>query len=247
MAALNGSGTEFLVVHDNKNAGEPRLGKVTLIDGNINYETLPWPEDNLPVDLEAITAVPGRDREFVALTSSGRGYHIAVNSAIVELGTFSLPPVHAHANIEGFTLYDLDGTLTAIWGHRGAGLEPGVFNWGTIDLDTYTVQFQGSHTWYVPVPQGNVRHISDIKIDGAGVVFVSAASDEGDDGPFDSAVYAAGSLRIEEGMPALFVNAEPVPLLRHRDRKIEAIELMSAIGVILGSDDENRGASIFYP
>ena len=247
LAALNSGGTEFLAVHDNKNPEEPRLGKIARADGSINYEIVSWPDGNFPVDLEAIAAIPGRDREFIALASSGQGYHIRANSEIALLGTFTLPEPHPNPNIEGFTLYDLDGILIAIWGHRGAGIEPGVLSWGVADLDRYRFDFRGSRTWSVPLPQGNVRHITDLKVDAAGVLFVSAATDRGDDGPFESAVYAAGSLRIEEGTIALQLNAEPVPLLRHRHRKIEAIELVPRLGMVLGSDDENRGASIFYP
>jgi hypothetical protein len=99
----------------------------------------------------------------------------------------------------------------------------------------------------VPYPIQDVRHISDVKVDASGVVFVTSASDPGDDGPFSSAFYLAGVLRISaSGSP---VYTPPLSLVRlfHFDyRKVEAFEFVPGPtgGMVFGTDDENLGASL---
>ncbi len=105
----------------------------------------------------------------------------------------------------------------------------------------------GSANLKVPFPSANVRHISDIKVDSAGVVFISAASDPGDEGPFQSAVYIAGSLGYSGNKIVFKQNPQLVPLYRTNYHKIEALELVTGAegGVIVGTDDENFGSSVY--
>ncbi|TVP65269.1 MAG: hypothetical protein EA343_03860 [Nodularia sp. (in: Bacteria)] len=243
---------EFLIVHDNKQKNQGRLAIVS-IQGKKQPEYFPldWPSDvALPIDLEAITVVPGRNNDFIALASFGKAYHLqldATKKTVAVIKEFNLPDVPQGSNFEGFSLQNIDNKLVAMWGHRGAGKQPGIIYWGMCDLATYQITLAGSRDLQVPFPSKNVRHISDIKIDPTGVVYITSASDAGDDGPFQSAVYIAGSLGFNGNNIVWRQNAEFTPLHRSNYRKIEGIELVPGAdgGVILGTDDENLGSYVY--
>jgi hypothetical protein len=63
-----GQKTAFLVVNDNKKPRQNRAAILT-IEGRAapQYAKLRWLGDDLPVDLEAVTGVPGAANNFMAL------------------------------------------------------------------------------------------------------------------------------------------------------------------------------------
>ncbi|MDX2227996.1 MAG: hypothetical protein NW220_00055 [Leptolyngbyaceae cyanobacterium bins.349] len=72
---------ELLVVHDNKQPDQGRLGLVA-IAGHTQpqYTPIPWqPKTELPLDLEALAAVPGT-ATYMASTSSDRVYHFSLSN-----------------------------------------------------------------------------------------------------------------------------------------------------------------------
>ena len=252
----------LLIVHDNKGKDEARLAMMT-IKGQAQPEYFPlnWPGNTaLPADLEALTSVPGETNSFMALSSAGTIYHIQLNAAnktISVLKVFNLPDIPQGSNFEGFALQKIDQILLAVWAHRGQGKDPAKIYWGKLDLANYKLTPIGSITLKVPLPIGsNVRHVSDIKIDKSGVLFISAATDPGSDGPFESAVYIAGAFGVNRdgiAKPTAEItfrqNPDLVPLYRYDYHKIEAIELIpgAAGGVIFATDDENMGSSVYMP
>ena len=159
-----------------------------------------------------------------------------------------LPDVPQGANFEGFCVEKLDGRLDAAWAHRGQGDEPAVLFWGSYDLPDDAITKQGSAEIRVPVPAGtNVRPVSDLRIDPGGTVWITAASDPGDDGPFESAAYAAGTLTdAGGGLYRFHANPLPARLWTFR-KKVEAIELVPGSGghVYFGSDDEKQGGWVY--
>ncbi len=244
---------KFLIVHDNKGKDEGRLAVITIKgEAQPEYVALAWPGNaELPSDLEAIASIPGSINAFMALTSSGKVYHIRFNDnkTISVLKVFTLPGITAQTNLEGFTLQEIDGNLLAVWAHRGAGAEAATIYWGKLNLNTYQINQTSSANLKVPFPTGvNVRHISDLKVDKAGILFIVAASDPGNDGPFESAVYAAGAFAVGRNAIAFRSNPDLVPLYHYNYHKIEAIELIpgAAGGVIFGTDDENMGSSVKF-
>jgi hypothetical protein len=100
----------------------------------------------------------------------------------------------------------------------------------------------------VPSPISAVRHISDLKVDPVGILFITSAADNGDDGPFESVVYVAGAFEMRDRKITFQQNSQLVPLSRFNYHKVEAIELVPGRdgGVIVGSDDENMGSSVYY-
>lgn len=242
----------FLIVHDNKKKDEGRLAIVTIDNqGQTQYLPLEWlTKVESPIDLESVTTVPGQKSSFMASTSFGQVYHFwldAANNQVSIIKVFSLPNITEGINVEGFALQEINGKLLAVWAHRGQNQEPAVIYWGLLDLNKYEIIPQGSAKLTVPWPIGEVRHISDLKIDSAGAVYITSATDNGDDGPFISAVYVAGVFSFQSNQFTLKVNRDLVPLYRLGFHKVEAIELVSGAtgGVFLGTDDENMGSSLW--
>ncbi|WP_354635788.1 hypothetical protein [Planktothricoides raciborskii] len=258
MALVNQDNNQsnFLIVHDNKKTGENRLAIVGVAASNqnnqsIEYLPLVWPNNvDLPIDLEAITRVTGTDKvAFMAASSQGRIYYFTLenNQTISILKVLDLPEISQGSNFEGVAIQEIDGKLVIVWGHRGQDSDPGVIYWGTLDLNSYQISPQGSAKFTVPWPREKVRHISDIKIDSAGTLYVTAATDNGDEGPFSSAVYVAGVFTVNQSKVQFRVNSELAALYRFDGYKIEGLELIPGEngGVIFGTDDENMGSSIY--
>ncbi|MBD2336751.1 hypothetical protein H6G64_07065 [Calothrix sp. FACHB-156] len=242
----------FLIVHDNKKPGQGRLAIINIKGKNQpEYLALNWPSKVLPEDLEALTSIPDTNNtSFIALASTGQAYYFKLDAdkkTISVIKEFDLPPFPKGSNFEAFSLQDIDGKLIAVWAHRGEAEQPATIYWGFLDLTKYQIILAGSSNFTVPFPNGNVRHVSDIKVDSAGVVFISAASDPGDDGPFQSAVYVAGSLEYRNNKIVFRQNSQLVPLYRTNYHKIEGIELVPGAngGVIVGTDDENFGSAVY--
>ncbi|QSJ18616.1 hypothetical protein JYQ62_07560 [Nostoc sp. UHCC 0702] len=243
---------DFLIVHDNKK-NQGRLAIISIKGKNkVEYLPLNWQSNTeLPVDLEAITSVPGKTNStFIALSSYGKAYYIQLerlNQTVSVLGEFNLPGIIQGSNFEAFGLQIIDGKLVAIWAHRGEGEQPARVYWGLLDLAKSQINLIGSANLKVPFPSGNVRHISDIKVDPVGIVYISSANDPGDDGPFQSAVYVAGYLGLYGNKIVWRQNRQFVPLYRSDSHKIEGIELILGAegGVIVGTDDENFGAYVY--
>ncbi|MEH2210057.1 hypothetical protein [Nostoc sp.] len=243
----------FLIAHDNKQKNQGRLAIISIKGKNQpEYFPLSWPNNiELPIDLEALTSVPEKTKSsFIALSSSGKAYYIRLepaNKTISVLKEFNLPGIIQKNNFEAFGLQNIDGKLVAIWGHRGEGEQPATIFWGIFDLAKYQITIAGSANLKVPFPSGNVRHISDIKVDPVGIVYITSASDAGDDGPFHSAVYIAGYLGLRENKIVWRQNSQFVPLYRSDYHKIEAMELVPGAegGVVVGTDDENLGSYLY--
>lgn len=250
----NDDSCTFIVVHDNKKRGEPRLGLLTIDKKrHWHYLSLSWPDNiELPVDLEAITFIPGsKEPSFIALTSEGKAYHIKLNlpeNRLSVIKVFSLPSTYTK-NFEGFALQEINGRLLSFWASRGSDKEPAIIYWGFLDLDTYNFFNIGSAVFSVPWPaRSEVRHISDLKVNSYGVLFVSSASDPGDNGPFESAVYLGGVFFICNNNISFKYNNQPVRLYSFKSHKVEALELVPGypLGLAVASDDENKGGFVYW-
>jgi hypothetical protein len=239
--------THFLVVHDNKKPDQPRLGLVEWQKGQQPTLTpLKWCDDTLPIDLEAVTAVPGHAGDYLVLESRGQVSRIQLEEqgvACKTLARFPLPGITPESNLEGLSLYCRSQTCKLLWAERGDDKTPANLSWAVFDPNKNAVSDNVGHFFFkAPYPETNLRSISDITVNQHGSVLVSAASDPGDDGPFKSAIYTlgkfstAGVLTIAEPKaPDFKFDAENV--------KIEALN-QSASGLLMGSDDENKGGHL---
>jgi hypothetical protein len=247
---------KFLIVHDNKTDYPERLAIVSIPpQGQPEYCPLKWSQQTeLPTDLEGLVAVPGNNSppRFMASTSTGRVYDFTLDTAhetIEIIQTFDLPEIPAGSNFEGFALAQIHGKRVVAWAHRGEGEDPAILYWGELNLEGGVISPAGRIEVRVPVPIGNPRHISDLKIDRAGRVWIGAATDPGDEGPFESAIYIAGRFKIEDETIAFQPEPTLTPLARYPGHKIEAIELLPESGGdrIFGTDDENFGGFLTLP
>ena len=228
----NNNQTSFLVVHDNKKKEQIHAGIVSVTGSNApQYTPLEWLGNDVPVDLEAVTSVPNAPNNFMAFMASGRVYHIHINriaKTVEVLKSFEVPEIPADSDFEGFALQKIDGKLLAVWADRGLDAKPARIFWGNFNLPNYTFSDVASTTFKVSYPIGNTRHISDVKVDETGAVFVSSASDPGNDGPFSSAIYFAGIFKTGGNQPTTFIQPTTLTRLFHFDyHKVEAIELVS--------------------
>ncbi len=241
----------FLIVHDNKAPGDPRTALITVSGAKaVTYQSLDWNFDPQCIDLESISAVPGHPGEFLALISRGIVYHIrlaADRKSAKTIGRFTLPELPPDLNFEGLCIQRLDGRLLLAWADRGADERPARLFFGELHLEGYKLSQVQSTTIRVPWPTQHVRHVSEMKVDEGGVLFVASASGPGDDGPFSSAIYLGGVFSFEERR----LRFKPHPhLLRVRtfaDHKIEGMELVPGNGgLIFATDDENFGGWVLY-
>ena len=244
--------TTFVVVHDNKSIKDPHAGLVTVGHGNApRYTPLEWLGEDVPVDLEAISSVPGDAKSFLALTSAGKVYQVWVdigNDRIEVVRTFFVPSIPAESNFEGLSLETIDGVLIVVWAESGFSAKPATLYWGVFDLQTRVFSRVGSAVIKVPYPTADVRHISDLKIESNGEVLVSSAADPDPDGPFASAIYSIGTLSFADGEVVVFKQAmPPKQLYSFPDHKVEALESVPGKngGRAFGSDDEDLGAAIY--
>ncbi|RCJ23270.1 hypothetical protein A6S26_01565 [Nostoc sp. ATCC 43529] len=244
---------DFLIVHDNKKPNQSRLAIISLKHKKQpEYFPLNWPNSTeLPIDLESLTFVPQNKKlDFISVSSTGKAYYLRLditNKNISIIQEFNLPEITPKSNLEAFGLQYIDGKLVAIWADRGEGETPATIYFGEFNPKTYEIKLSGSGKLKVPFPSGNVRHISDLKVDSSAIVYITSASDAGDDGPFQSAVYVAGYLRLSGNDISWRSHPQLVPLYRSYYHKIEAMELIPGAqgGVIVGTDDENLGSYVY--
>ncbi|MFF9340742.1 hypothetical protein ACF1CG_13485 [Streptomyces sp. NPDC014773] len=252
-----GSGFEALVVHDSKKPGEPRISQYAYRPGKApRVVPLDWRGAGEPVDLEAIDRVPGRPGEYIALAGEGIGYRVRVvgdagDAGVEVLDLFPLPAIAEGDNFESFALAPTaqPGVMVAVWADRGQDDRPATLYAARMVLDQYgEPRFGAVRTAEIraPYPSDDVRHASDLKITASGGLLVSSASDPGDDGPFDSAVYAAGHVGLDASGAVRLATAEaPRTLAEFEGHKVEALDCVPGTRrAALGTDDEANGGSL---
>ncbi|MGW4831081.1 hypothetical protein ACWEOG_26100 [Amycolatopsis japonica] len=235
---------DALVLRDNKKPGQNRAVRVRLDRGEVSkVDSIDWPGE-LPVDLEAAEAVPGKTGEFIALASDGKGFHFKLKDRNLKvLGTFQVPKGDPEDNYEGFALKKVKDRVFAVWADRGQDTRPATLYSAEFSVSKLSFKKPKSIPFRVPYPAADVRHTSDVEITADDRVLVSAASDPGDEGPFDSAVYAAGVLRADG---SIALSPAPVRIGDFPGHKIEAMTCLSrSCGSLLyGTDDEAAGGRL---
>lgn len=237
-----GDHVEALSVIDNKKPGQERVRRIVLDDDRVTaVRPMTW-QGEIPVDLEAVTRVPNRPGEYVAVTSGSRAFHLRVRGDVVTvLAPFDLPPHDPRDNVESFALKAVGSRLAAVWADRGAGIRPTTLYSAYFSLQDHefgpvsTIKYDsGAH-------EETVRHASDIAITPTGSLLVSGAVDPGDDGPFSSTLREIGRLAPRKDTVVVDLTRRPHLLGTFSGHKIEAVALVRGGDVLLGTDDENDG------
>lgn len=243
----------FLVVHDGKKPDHPRLGIVSWQEGKEPVlAQLDWcDKTNLPMDLEAITAIPNHEHDYLVLESKGSVRRIQLegnNGCKTTLAPFDLPTATAKSNMEALALHCFGLDCILVWAERGDDKQAAKLSWAKFDVDKNTVASAESKTseFTASYPSLNRRSISDIAIDKQGAMWISSASDPGDEGPFQSAIYRLGVFSINNSginwIPS-FDNTQPITKYETENVKIEGISFIQD-NLIIGTDDENNGSKI---
>lgn len=239
----------FLVVHDNKKADEPRLGLVMWeSNGTPSLKPITWcNKTNLPIDLEAITSVPNHDLNYLVLESKGKVTRIKLenNNQCKTLAQFDLPNATAKSNMEALALHCFSQQCVLVWAERGDDKQAAKLSWAKFDADKNNVAAQKTFEFFSNYPNVNRRSISDIAIDDKGLVWVASTSDTGDDGPFQSALYKLG-IFSEVNSEIDWQPTNSVSIVADygsENIKIEGITFTKD-GLIMGTDDENKGSKV---
>lgn len=224
----------WVVVRDNKSSGQNRVA--LLSDAGV-VRPLTWP-GSAPADLEAISAVPQQASRFAVVTSNGTGRVVNIaGTTLTVVRSFTLPA--GKVENESFALTRIGTTTVAVWANRGSATTPGRMFAATFNVGTGAFGAVAQANVTVPFPTGNVRPVSDTAVLPDRRLVVSSASDSGDDGPFDSALYTVGSVSLVSGRARLTVTS-PASLGTYAGHKVEGIACRGTTG-ILGTDDENLG------
>jgi hypothetical protein len=252
ISGLSGIDDEhFLVVHDRKKPQDPRLSELTWKKGEQPFLThLDWCDsDKIPVDLEAITAVPQHEKDYLVLESRGKVTRIQFEDATTCTVTaqFTLPTATPDSNMEGLSLHCFGENCLLVWAERGNDKIPAKMSWARFDvnenkLDSSQVK---SFDFKAPYPLTNLRSISELVMDSRGNVWVAASSDAGDDGPFQSAIYSLGTFSLQNNQFNWQVgkSIKPVAQFERDTVKIEGL-FFTPNGLIMGAENENLGGKV---
>ena len=242
----------FLVVHDGKKPEHPRLSIVTWqTEQEPALTQLAWcDKTNFPMDLEAITAIPSHEHDYLVLESKGRVSRIQLDgiNRCKTTAQFNLPTATAQSNMEALALHCFGFDCILVWAERGDDKQAAKLSWAKFDVDKNTVTSAEGKTFEFTAsyPSLNRRSISDIAIDKQGVIWVSSASDPGDKGPFQSALYQLGAFSMKNSeinwIPSSS-NTQPIAKYESENIKIEGMSFIQD-NLIMGTDDENMGSKI---
>ena len=238
---------KYLVVHDNKKKGQLRVG---LIDINADslYIGLEWPTKTLPMDLEALSDIPGLENEYIAMGSWGFCYWIKLDlqSQTIDLiKEFRIPGSGPPLNLENLLILGEGDNLYVAWAHRGSDHEESILYWGSISLfdEDIAISVIDSVFINIPWPLTAKRHMSDMDIDNNNILWTSATSDPGDDGPYKSAIYKIGLFEIVKEKINFNISQSFTKQFVFENNKVEALAVINN-KIVFATDDENLGSAI---
>ena len=239
------SGWVFLAAHDALSL--PRLSLIQISNsGDVTSSGVDW--SGPPVDIEALFV--HRDDIFAA-SSAGTLYRLALS--VDETSVSTIDSVYFGAMITGdfeaAFIHEINGIWILVVASRGNDSTPSTIAWKRVSYPSLSILgATETSTFSAPFPTvSNVRHVSDLRVDIDGNLFVCSSSDPGDNGPFSSAVFHVGSFFMDGVNPALGMMDSPREVYRSDSHKIEAICMTpnDSLGMVVGADDENLGGFIF--
>ncbi len=251
----------FLICHDARdNAAERDLPRLAIVrtpvdpDG-ITVEELHVDFPSVPNDLESIARLPGRD-EALLVESNADGddpdptIYLArwdKNLDVEIVGSVPWPKTpEPLTNVEATAVATVGGRDYFVYAERAQGSDT-----TRINMTRLTVGRSGAITFgrkwtsvsfTAPEPPG-ARPASGLDIDAKGNLYVSAAYDPGDLGPFDSAVYRAATVQRGGPLGARLAPVKPAQMLaRSSGLKVEGVALVSgSFPIFISDDDEDYG------
>ena len=252
ISLMNGNG-EYLLILDNKKPDDDHVAILDYKPGaKPKYTKVEWPQEGEPpVDLESVTPAGMIETDsYFMLASSGRMFHVKLidgNRRLKVLKVFDMPETVSGDNFEASFLFQTGDKLVLVWATRGEDKTPATVRCGVLNPKDYSISAVASTSFSVTwKKQGEVRHISDIFIDPEGTFYTLSASDAGDAGPFNSALFRAGKLVLSDAGAVFDKEAVPVKICDLDGYKAEGfvIDLGTDRSFVIGSDDEDSGSFV---
>jgi len=228
----------WVIARDNKSSGQNRIA---LLSPGLDVTQLNWPGTD-PQDLESLARVPRTTNRYITCTSARKCKVFDLNGSTITVRRSLTLPVGGSEN-EALALVRMpNGSTVAVWADRGSGATPGKLHAAVLKLSTWKFGRSTTANVSVPWPTGPVRHVSDAAVVD-GHIIVTSASDPGNNGPFNSAVYDVGTLSLSQSRVSFNLHT-PTELGRFPGHKIEGLACASNVADLVGSDDENLGGSV---
>ncbi len=231
----------YIVVHDNKRKDQPR---VSFINKNNEIKQMTWPKNKLPFDLEGVVRLPGFKNQFIMMESSGICYRVfiePIHYSLAIINVFKLPNIKHYMNLEGLSIFDVDSKYKIIYGDRGSMTRKSVLLIAMYDPSIDFISDIESYTINLPEPKHHKRNIADLTIDDRNILWTSATSDPGDNGPFETMLYEIGEFNLTGKFTPYNIDK---PLFSFSGQKVEAM-VFKEPHIILMTDNESLG-STFY-
>jgi len=229
--------------------------------------------DGVPSDLEAVCSIPGRPYEFLLAESGffdnkfGRIFHVqlAQQNQSWRLKVLGVMRIYKRAldnrsrtvkanEVEGVSCFrDAENRLILVYAERGGLIgnsqQVGRILWGEFDLNKYEFKQSGDEA-LVSSSVLNDRDCSDLFIqvgNESHLVWSVATIDAGDNGPFRSVIFRAGTFIFDHATNTLQFKREPRPIIHWQldGLKVEALAAPTPVvprsGFSIGTDDECYG------
>ena len=231
----------YIVVHDNKIMGQAR---VSFINNKNEFNQLVWPQNTLPYDLEGLARLPDSENQFIMMESTGTCYRVLIDSVhfkITIINIFELPMLKEDMNLEGINVFKNDSYYKIAYGDRGSNIKESILFTADYNPSTDSISNIDTYTINLPRPEYHKRNIADLAIDNRSVLWTSATSDPGDNGPFETILYKLGEFNPAGKFSQYKKNK---PSFSFSGQKVEAMVFYKS-QLILMTDNENFG-STFY-
>ena len=229
----------YIVVHDNKMKDQPR---VSFIDRKNEIKQIRWPQNTLPFDLEGLVGLPDYKDQFIMMESRGLCYRVLIDSLyykITIINVFELPNIKVHMNLEGLNVFKNDSNYTIVYGDRGSHIRQSVIFIASYDPSGDFISNIETYTVSLPEPNNHKRNIADLAIDSKNILWTSATSDPGDNGPFETKLYKLGQFNTTGN----FIPYKAYePSFSFPGQKVEAM-VFKDNHLFMMTDNENLGSS----
>lgn len=252
---------QFLGVHDSKNLknDQPRVSLITLPQSAQGVRWKPLKIDwksvgGMAIDLESITRIPETDLYILAESSNCQEYRGRLflmqfkNSILQPLAVTNWP--ETIENIEAIATTKIDNQLYFFYAERGAEKPNTNICWTTLSLEPFKIGDCHATKFNTPDSTPNIRHISDMTINGSKNIYISSAFDPNqDNGPFKSSVWKIGKIELNQNnLPSINLATKPEAIAKIDGFKVESLAIRSIENqpqeIFIGTDDENYGGVI---
>ena len=135
----------------------------------------------------------------------------------------------------------MDSNYKIIYGDRGSTMRPSVLFIASYDPSIDFISDIETFAINLPEPKNHKRHIADLTIDNKNILWASATSDPGDNGPFQTMLYKIGQFNLTGDFT---LSKFDKPLFSFSEQKVEAMIFIKAY-LTLMTDNESFGSAFF--